>query len=218
MPRKYAGPLRPGERSAKVNKTYTKKLVKATPKTLSATKKLIKGIMLKNVETKYRSYSLAKQELNHNELQGWGLIHATGGLFPSQGNTDASREGDEILTTGVKFRLLLGQKADRPNVTWKIYLLKYNNAVSGDPAVYNNFYHNVSGNGLLDPVQSKKYKVVKSFTINSKGRSMEVGETAKEFTRTMSFWYPMKRKIQFPSDNSQQPSNFPSSLAFSITI
>ena len=135
MTRKYAGPLRPGERSAKVNKTYTKKLVKATPKTLSATKKLIKGIMLKNVETKYKSLSLDKQELYHNKLYGWGLISNSGGVFPSQGDTDSNRQGDEIITTGIKFRVMFGQKMDRPNVTWKIYLVKYNSSVSGDPAI-----------------------------------------------------------------------------------
>lgn len=205
MPRKYSGPLRPGERSAKVPRRYVKKSVVAAPNTMRDTKKLIKSIVLKTAETKYRNFSLPKVELYHNNIYPMTDLM---GIMPPQGDTDGDRNGDCIYATGIKIRLMLGQKADRPNVTYKIFVVQYDDDTSGT-LTYSNFYHNASGNGLLDAVQTKRFKVRKALTIKSKGTSMEVGESGKEFIRPLSFWIPLKKKVKFQKDDAILVTNMP---------
>lgn len=208
MPRKYAGPLRQGERSAKVGRKYVKKLVRPAPIALTDAKKLIKSIVLKTSETKYHTLELPKLELYHNNI--YAMTNLMDGM-PPQGDTDAGREGDEIYSTGMKIRMILGQKADRPNVSFKIFVVKYNDAITGHPT-YTNFFHSTSGNAMLDSVQKKRFKVIKAFTIRSKGTSMEVGESAKEYVRPLSFWIPLKKKLKFIKDDSIAVSNYDSHL------
>lgn len=207
MPRKYAGPLRPGERSAKVSKRYTKKLTRAAPIALSDTKKLIKSVILKTAETKYKSLSIPKAELFHNVPNSLGTNIMS--VMPSQNDTDGGRTGDEIYTQGFKFRLMFGSKHDRPNVTYRCFVVKYQNDLSGWANDYNKFFHNITGNSLLDPVQYKRFKVLKTFKLRSKGTSMEVGEAGKEFVRTKEFWVPLRKKLKFTADAENKIANMP---------
>lgn len=196
MPRKYAGPLRPGERSAKVPRTYRKRMARQ-----STSAKTVRSILFKTLETKYKSINFAKTELNHNTLAYLANSNIASQL-PIQGDGDDQRIGDQMYLTGIKFRMMLGQKADRPNVTFKIWVVEFNSN-AGNANDKNLFFHNISDNVLLDSRQTNRFKVLKSMTIRSKGTSLEVGETAKEQTRPLSFWLPMKRKITYLGDASQ---------------
>ena len=171
-------------------------------------KTLITKVQLKNSETKYRNMSLPKLELYHNNLYPMDDLMA---VMPIQGDTDGSRNGDEIMATGIKIRLMVGQKADRPNVTFKIFVVSYDEDTSGAPT-YSNFFHNASGNGLLDAVQSKRYNVKKALTIKSRGTSMEVGESGKEFVRPYSLWIPLRKKLKFQKDDTNKVTNYPQNL------
>lgn len=175
---------------------------------MASTKKLIKSIVLKTTETKYKNLALDKQELYHNNI--YALTDLMG-VMPSQGDSDGERVGDSIYSTGIKVRMMLGQKSDRPNVTFKIFVVKFDEDVSGS-LTFSNFYHVTSGNGLLDAIQTKRFKVIKSLTLKSKGTSLEVGETAKEFVRPLSFWIPLKKKLKFIADASTKVSNYPENL------
>lgn len=214
MPRKYAGPLRPGERSARVPRRYTKKLVRAAPKTLANTKKLIKSVIFKTAETKYKTASIGKTELYHNSINNLGMSFSD--TWPGQGDGDSNRTGDEIYMQGWKVRLMFGQKSDRPNVTFRCFIVKYQHQLTGDINTYSNFFHNVTGNGLLDPPQYKRYKILKTFKLRSKGTSMEVGEAAKEFTRTKEFFVPMRRKIKFVADASTTAVNINADISLLV--
>lgn len=188
-------------------RTYRKKYTKPKPAlaSMTQTKKLIKNIVLKTSESKYKSMSIGKVELYHNVLNN--LSKSFVDTFPAQGDTDASRDGDEIYIQGWKLRLMFGQKADRPNVTFRCFVVKYQNQLSGLATTYGNFFHNITGNGLLDPVQYKRFNILKSFIIKSSGTSMEVGETAKEYVKTKSLWVPLKRKLKFADDTSTTAVN-----------
>ena len=41
------------------------------------------------------------------------------GWLPTQGVGDNQRVGDQIYTTGFQLKMLIGQKVDRPNVTFR---------------------------------------------------------------------------------------------------
>ncbi|ALY05857.1 hypothetical protein [Ctenophore-associated circular virus 1] len=178
---------------------------KAAPKTMTAQRRLIRRMILKTTETKYKTIALDKEEIYHNKLYNFSknLLE----VFPSQGTGDGAREGDEIVTTGMKVRMILGQKSDRPNVSYKVWVVHYDDSTSGNAITYGNFFHNVTGNGMLDAVQNKRFKVLKAFTIKSKGTTIEAGETSKEFVRPVKFWIPFKKKLKFVSDASNKASN-----------
>lgn len=184
---------------------FTSVKKRAPPRTMSGTRRLIRKIVLKTSETKYKTLSLPKQELYHNLLHNFGTNLVSS--FPLQGDTDASRNGDEIYATGMMVRMMFGQKLDRPNVTYKVWVVGYNDN-SQDLTTYGNFLHNTTGNVLLDSVQTKRYKILKSLTLKSRGTSMEVGEAGKEFIRTAKFWLPIKKKIKFIKDDSNSSSNY----------
>lgn len=184
---------------------FTSVKKRAPPRTMSGTRKLIRKIVLKTSETKYKTLSCPKQELYHNLLHNFGTNLVS--VFPVQGDSDSDRNGDEIYATGIMIRMMFGQKLDRPNVTFKVWVVAYNDN-SLDPTTYGNFLHNITGNVLLDAVQSKRYKVLKSMTLKSRGLTTEVGEASKEFVRTAKFWIPIKKKIKFIKDDSISSSNY----------
>lgn len=221
MPRNYSGPLRPGEKSAKVPKTYTKKLVRAAPKTMANMTKLIKQIQLKEQETNYNSISPSIGALNHDSINEFKLWSSTTSVFPQQGLTDGGRIGDRIFPKGIRVRMALDIPWDRKNVKVKAYYLPYNSD-QGNPTTYNDLFHNISGNSRLDPIQFKRWKGIK-YLGTFKPRDMDASTyytyanaqtgpgAAHEATNTASIYInrfvKINRKVWFNADGSQQPSN-----------
>lgn len=189
-------------------KQYNRKTKKNNKKVAGMTTNqlatMMKKVALKTSETKFKSISLPKWELYHNSLNESGTNISSSFLF--QGDDDNARVGNEVYLTGIKYRLLLGQKADRPNVTYKIYIVEYDAGQAGTVSNEAHFYHWVSQNVLLDAIQSNRWKVLKAITFKAKIGSLEVGETSKEKTYPLSFWVPMKRKISFQQDSSAMVS------------
>lgn len=222
MPRKYSGPLRPGEKSAKVPRTYTKKMVRAAPKSMANMTKLIKDIQLKEQETNYRTIQPTIGALNHDTINEFKMWSSTTSVFPTQGTTDGSRIGDRIFPKGIRVRMCLDVPWDRKNVKVKAYYLPYNSD-QGSPTTYSNFFHNVVGNSRVDPIQFKRWKGIKylgTFTPRDRDASVfvtrspgaEDGPTASHLaTNTASIYInrfiKINRKVWFNADGSQQPSN-----------
>lgn len=168
---------------------------------------MVKKITLNQAETKYSTKSITFTELYHNSLNNFGTNILAG--LPNQGTGDGDRVGDSINMVGIKFRLMLGQKGDRPNVSFRVFVVSYEDSTSGNPTAYNDFFHNVSGNALLDPVQYKRFHVLKQFTVRNTKGSVDTFNAAKEYTRSVQFWVPYKKKVQFRGDSSILPVNIP---------
>ena len=186
-------------------KNNTKKRTKkANNMTTDQLATMMKKVALKTTETKFKNISMPKWELYHNTLQVSGTNIANSLVV--QSDDDDGRIGNEIYLTGIKFRLLLGQKADRPNVTFKIFVVEYDAGQAGTITNEAHFYHWVSQNVLLDPVQTNRWRILKKIVYKGNLGSLEVGETAKEKTYPLSFWIPMNRKISFQQDSSSMVS------------
>lgn len=173
---------------------------KAAQMTVQDLSKMMKKVALKTTETKFKNISLPKWELYHNTLQE-STINISSALC-AQNDDESGRVGNEIYLTGIKFRLLLGQKSDRPNVTFKIFVVEWDTNQGGTVTNSAHFYYWVSQNVLLDAIQSHRFRILKKITYKGNLGSLEVGETAKEKTYPLSFWLPMKRKISFQGDTS----------------
>ena len=223
MPRKYAGPLRQGEKSAKVPKTYTKKLVKSAPKSMANMTKLIKSIQLKEQETNYKSIQPSIGALGHDSINEFKMWSSSTSVFPAQGTGDGNRIGDRIYPKGIRVRMCLDVPWDRKNVKVKAYYLPYNSD-QGTPTTYNQLFHEVVGNSRIDPIQFKRWKGIK-YLGTFKPRDMEAGsyrivntsssgdapESGQIPSNTATIYInrfiKINRKVWFNSDSSLQPSN-----------
>jgi hypothetical protein len=183
---------------------YRKNSKKASNMTTKQLASMMKKVALKTSETKFQNISLPKWELYHNTNQS-STVNISTNLM-TQGDDDDRRIGNEIYLTGIKFRLLLGQKADRPNVTFKIYVVEWDTNQGGTETNEDHFYHRVTQNVMLDAIQSHRFKILKAITYKGRLGSLEVGETSKEKTYPLSFWVPMRRKISFASDSGKYSS------------
>lgn len=169
--------------------------------------KIAKKAVRQVAEPKQYNYSFGKTELYHNSLS---LITKINNNFPYQGTGDNQRIGDRIFLTGIDIRMLLGQKQDRPNVTFRVivFSVKSNTAqISG--LNYVQIFDNTTGNCLLDSVNTDEIKVIKQYFFKPAQAAM-IGFNAgtgvgKEYTRPYHIYIPFKRNVVFQSDNGIIP-------------
>ena len=125
MARKYSGPLRPGEKSAIVPRSYYKKRLRGKwgKRCIHARRSRtpFKSNLFKFVETEFSNMGFNKTDLKHNKLTHINNVNFVSNNLIAQGLKDNQRQGNEIYVTGVRLRLLLGQPSDRPNVTFEIF-------------------------------------------------------------------------------------------------
>lgn len=181
--------------------------------------KKIKSTILKMSEPKHYITPVAKVELYHNggssgDYKGFRLN--TNG--PAIGTSETQRVGDRYFRTGWKVNLLLGQKFDRPNVTWRILVLRC--GVGMDSYLFSTIHETGgSGNLLLDTLNKDRYTVMYQKTIHKnwnptvpQGAYTEAAGTGtsttggKELTWAHKFWVPCKREVKTLSDGSQSLS------------
>lgn len=137
----------------------------------------------------------AKTEVYHNTINLWRINDAA--YMPTMGTGDNQRIGDQIKATGFKVRMVLGQKNDRPNVTWKFWVVK---VPKGSIYAYNKWFKAYTNNVLLDPVNLDFVKLKSSWTWKPYTGYIH-GGVAGEITYPYTQYIPYKRLIKFgPED------------------
>lgn len=166
---------------------------------------LIKRTILKMAEPKHKDTSHSLVELYHNSGSpaSGQILHSSRAIkdyftLPQQGDNDRERNGDHIWMQGVAVKLLLGQKLNRMNVTFRVVVLECTS--DQEPATYGELIDTLSGNCMLDQVNSDRGRIVYQKFIK-KNISPQLGSTEKELTHFHKFWIPHKRLIKF-SDNT----------------
>lgn len=169
--------------------------------------RLIKSITTKQMETKTRNVCLGKTELYHNTYTNLGNPFALS--YPTEGTGDDERIGDSILQRGIKFRMLIGQKKDRPNVSFKIWLLQ---VPKGQAFTTGQLFENTCGNVLLDSTNPDRVKVIFHRTLKKnypnafeRGSSGSGQYASGEITYPYSFYLRRPKKITFTADNGIDP-------------
>jgi hypothetical protein len=193
----------------------------------------VKRTVLKLSETKYKSLDI---NASTNQFDGEGTYQAnyhrifqnsgtrfrlwsdettsTNGIWPSQGETDANREGDRIYCTGIKIR---GSVSFAPNLREaivKAWYVPYND-LQGEPYSNSEFFHNVSGNqGLwpLSPIQTKRWPGARYLGTIKPPTNLNQSPTDGDPIATgklFSWWIPMKKKVFFLKDNVTTTSGLP---------
>lgn len=172
---------------------------------------IIKKTILRMAEPKHKITAWDKQELWHNcgSLAGTkslGTVWAIKdyGAMPTQGDSDVQRNGDHIYMQGIKVKVLLGQKEDRMNVTFRIVVIECTTdqepyAVTGSGGLYDG----VANHNLLDSVNTDRGRILYQKFIK-KTISPQLGSAGaeRELTHTHAFYIPHKRRIKFTDDVS----------------
>lgn len=185
---------RRGKRSKK--SAYSKR--KKTSYKRGSFAKRVRSVVLKTCETKHKNYNFGKNEYYHNIFITHHLNNMS--CMPQQESGSMERIGDEINVSGWMVRMMLGQKADRPNVSWRYLVVKVPKNTS---YVYGNWFENITNNILLDPVNKRLVTVLASGIWKHTTTSLEVGETPKEQTYAHKLWIPYKKTIKFgPSEGA----------------
>lgn len=156
----------------------------------------IKRTVLKMSELKIKSGSLGEIQLLHDVPSNLGDIFQTA-FLPSQGDAENQRVGNKIFLSGSKIKMMLLHKGDRPNVTFKIWVIKVDQSVN---YTYATIFDNVSGNLLLDDIDNNRVaKIVYQKTIKRSPTATN-GTQFKEWTFPVKIWIPYKREVQFKQD------------------
>lgn len=165
--------------------------------------KLIQKVSLKKVETKHTHNIYENLQLNHNTP-----AYAAGCLATTQSVADddtgtvntAVRIGDEVVARGLAFKFWFANKLDRPNVTYKIVIFRYQSGytvASPDP-----FYAAGTTNYLIRDLNTEQFKILKviNFKIQTSAQRITATDTFQgaEGHKAISVYIPMKNmKIKY---------------------
>ena len=168
----------------------------------------VKKVLMKNIETKYFDGGIENQQLYHNTgTNGYshvGLIIWNPWALICQGSGLNQRVGDSIQPRGMKLRLWMSNKLDRPNVMYRVIVAimprLYNGAAvtAGSIDIAPALSSGTLGNYMCLPIDTQKgIKVLKDkiYAFHS-GWGDNSNATQKEFSNFRQYW--IKRKKSRP--------------------
>lgn len=167
-----------------------------TAKGRSRIAQICKSVILKTAEPKEKTIVIGKTDLNHNTF----VIHQMNYHMnmPAEGDNETERVGDRINAGGYLLRFLIAQQSDRPNVTFRYYVVSTN---KGNAYNYNNYFLNHMSNILLDSPNKDYVTVHKSGYIRQTkaDASYFIGANgaSREKTTPFKLWVPWKKLIKF---------------------
>ena len=188
-------------------KTYGKKKftprrkygkTKSKGKARASFKAKVKRVILNTAEPKHIDYRMTNslgENLPHNTIQAKVINLAN--AMPAQGIGDNNRVGDQINTSGWLLCLMICQKADSPNMTFKYWIVEVN---KGETYAYSAWFDNVTNNTMLDKVSTDMCKIKKTGTWKPYQGAMSNG--MDEYTFTKSIYIPHKKLIKFTRNAS----------------
>nr|WPR18748.1 MAG: capsid protein [Skomarfal virus 48] len=173
---------------------FRSRVTKITPKrkAMPSFATRVKRVIMRVAEPKIVRHSTDKVNLYHNSFSYALHLNDVNGM-PTQGTGDNMRVGDEINVTRYRVRALIGQQADRPNVTFRWFFIE---APKGLSATYANFFIATTNNVMLDDPNEDAVRVLKRGQMRpNQAGLLPVGGDEYTFTKEWSLNY--KRKYKF---------------------
>lgn len=161
---------------------------------------------MKNSETKIKDLNVGKVEMYHNVPQLLELNQS--GALPSRGTGIADRIGDSVRKVGTRHSMLIGGKADRTNVSYRLTYITYPRDATYS---YSSFFINKTGNALLDRMNTDLVKIIKTIYIKPQKSTLFAGNLTdqgkREYTIAKKVWLPSKSILKFPDGTTSEASN-----------
>lgn len=168
----------------------------------------VKKVILSTAEKCYKSIQRDGYAFNHDSLgviTVWSCPENFTTIFPSQGNGDGERRGDEIYTKGIMARMVFQIPYDRRNMKFKLWWVEYDENQTGTLNKAN-FFHNISNNVMVDPIQQDRWRHVK-YLGTYHTYATDQSPTGQDKTVIIKKWIPLKKKLTFRDDSSSMPTN-----------
>ena len=153
------------KRKAQRSRSYSKKRKITRRPRRSNFRRQMRKTFMSMVETKKKEFSYSKFESYHNADPVYCALNGKR-QNPDDGTDSTDRIGDEINQLGFKVKLMLYNKYDRPNVTWKVRVCSTPRAFATDgissSGVFtkSTFYRQITGNCLLDDVEDGMFRTL----------------------------------------------------------
>jgi len=195
-------------------KKSVKKYVKKPNLARANLVKLIKSVSLKPVETKNTHKIDENNQLFHNVpfIAVSGHLNTTLGTGDDNSGTSnfAGRIGDEVIARGLSYKFWFANKADRPNVMYKIIFFKHqSNITPASPAPY---FSQGTTNYMIRDIDTEKYKILKviKFKLENNAQRITAQDTffGAEGHKALSVWIPLKNMRVKYENNSSIPRFF----------
>lgn len=187
-------------RTAKAKSKYVKRGV-----SYNTIRQIAQKVVNKNAETKCFDSNVGKIEYYHNVPQLLELNSAA--RMPARGTGPDNRVGDVIRKVGTRHMMLIGGKADRTNITYRLQYITYPRNATYD---YSEFFINKTGNALLDRMNKDLVKIIKTVYLKPQKASIINDGTSNsemEYTIAKKVWLPSNHLIKFPTGSNDDPSN-----------
>lgn len=122
---------------------------------------MVKQVLNRNLETKKANYSTTDgAEVLHNNFVTLtpNILVTTQGVSDPMGPTNQNcRIGDEIMLKGVSIRMMVELNERFSDVTFRLMIIK---AAKGDTPTRATLFNGLSGNKMLDTVNTERYSVL----------------------------------------------------------
>lgn len=195
-------------------KNLSKKVVRRTivkalaPKRRTMVSK-VKSILYKIAETKQAALTNQPGTAVYHNISDrlvsnlMAVSQGVNDTLSATASSNTNRIGDAIQPISSTIYLQFRQPADRPNVTWRIFILKFGGGAVPPTSLPSK---NITGNLMIDPVDTERCSVVKIRTFKAPDNYWTGTLAASKefcFFRKLHIRYP-KRKYNFLADNSGQ--------------
>lgn len=166
------------------------------------------------------------QEMFHNSLyvRNSTLLKTTQGTADPESSNVNNRIGDKINLIGLSVKIMFELNERYSHGTFRIFIVK---SAKGDVPTQANFFNNLSGNKMIDTINTDRFTVLASKTFGIKQSSTGMGESGiqdvgsgytkgtpliSRATRIVKLWVPgaklVRSKVLTYENGSQQPKFF----------
>jgi len=192
---------------------YAKKGAKLAPKTALAVRKIVKSQMSKVVESKILDYSVEPIPAlccYHNVpvLLDNNMFYSQQGLTDEEITASRNRVGDSIFVKNIQLSLLLTSFSTRPNLCYRISVVKVASASVTFPSGSIIYGHPQCGNMLLAPIDTELPGLVSvvydRVFYNLAYQTAQTGNADKKFIWKHNV--KVNRKVKYDNASSD-PSN-----------
>lgn len=127
---------------------------------VAVVRRIVKKALNKNIETKKSNFTVTDGiEIGHNgfvKLNANLLLTSQGTQDPNSGS-GLNRIGDEINLKGVSIKMMVELNERYSDVTFRILIVK---CAKGDSPERDTLFNNVSGNKMIDTINTERYTVI----------------------------------------------------------
>jgi len=193
------------------------------PSSTKATVALIKKTIMKVAETKEHRTGLSVVPLLHNipTVVSTNLL-----LVPTSVSNPAvsqPREGDAIQCRYLSFRFLFMTYSDRPNVTFRVWVLKtppYSPVNGVSPYTYDGWFINRTGQWVMDDINNTQVTVVKTMTFKPpvSDTSLESGASLHETSYARKMIVPWNKNITYQEQGIATQSSDPKGYTLQLLV